>query len=55
MARITSRDVPCPTCPAEPGEQCWSVNASWKRHHPMTSYHPLRVAAAREARAGGES
>lgn len=48
-----SRDVPCPTCGAEPGEQCTAArpHLPWKRRgRPLAASHPARVNAARAAR-----
>lgn len=50
--RITSKDVPCPTCGAQPGEACRGSVRAHRGHRKLTASHRDRIEAARRAEAG---
>ena len=46
--RVTSKQVECPTCGAQPGESCRGSAYSGRSHRSAQSHH-LRIDAARKA------
>jgi hypothetical protein len=45
---LTSKDVPCPTCGAQPGDPCRGSVRAHRGHRRLSSSHRARIEAARE-------